>query len=92
MRTVSVSEAKNQLSALLDRVKAGEEALILERGVPVARLSPVAGGSGEGLALLERKGLVRRGLGQPVNLEALPWPEAKASTLELLLREREEGR
>lgn len=91
MRTISVSEAKNQLSALLDRVKAGEEALILERGVPVARLSPVSGGSGDGLALLERKGLIRRGLGQAVDLDALPWPN-KAGALEVLLRDREEGR
>jgi len=41
MKTTSVSAAKNGLSALLDRVKAGEAVLITERGVPIARIEPV---------------------------------------------------
>ncbi len=92
MRAVSVSEAKNRLSALLEWVKAGEEVLILDRGVPVARLSPVGQEREEGLLLLERKGLVRRGQGQAADLEALPWPKAQGDTLRALLAEREEGR
>lgn len=90
MRTISVGEAENQLGALLDRVKAGEEVLIVDKGVALARLSPVSGVNKEGL-VLERGGLIRRGLGQVVDLEALPWPK-KAGALELLRREREEGR
>jgi prevent-host-death family protein len=35
---VGVSEARNQLSALLDRVERGEIVIITRRGVPVARL------------------------------------------------------
>lgn len=42
MRSATVSQAKNGLSALLDQVKAGESILITDRGVPVARLEPVA--------------------------------------------------
>lgn len=91
VRTISDSEAKNQLGALLDRVKAGEVILIVEKGVPVARLSPVSGVAREGLALLDREGLIRRGLRQLVDLEALPWPK-EAGALEVLRREREEGR
>lgn len=40
MKTATITEAKNGLSALIDRVRAGESILILDRGRPVARLEP----------------------------------------------------
>ncbi len=40
MKTVNVHEAKTQLSRLLQRVAAGEEITIANRGTPVARLVP----------------------------------------------------
>ena len=40
-KEVNVHEAKTQLSRLLQRVSAGEEIVIANRGVPVARLVPV---------------------------------------------------
>lgn len=40
-KKVNVHEAKTQLSRLLQRVTAGEEIVIANRGVPVARLVPV---------------------------------------------------
>ncbi|MGC8904530.1 type II toxin-antitoxin system Phd/YefM family antitoxin [Thermus sp.] len=88
MRTVSVSEAKSRLSELLRQVQAGEEVLILDRGMPVARLSPALGPGG--LLRLERQGLLRRGKGNP-HLEDLPLPTPKESVLRALLEEREEG-
>ena len=42
MRTVNVHQAKTQLSRLLRAVATGEEIIIANRGVPVARLSPAA--------------------------------------------------
>jgi prevent-host-death family protein len=45
MTTASISEAKAKLSALLDRVKAGETVTITDRGVPVARIVPLNGAS-----------------------------------------------
>lgn len=56
-----MTDAKNRLSALLDRVRAGESVVITDRGVPVARLEPMASASDpEGrIARLERAGLVR---------------------------------
>lgn len=41
MKTASVTQAKNGLSALLERVKAGESVIITDRGVPVARIEPI---------------------------------------------------
>lgn len=40
-KSVGVHEAKTQLSALLERVAAGEEIVITRRGQPVAKLSAV---------------------------------------------------
>ncbi len=42
MKTVSIHEAKTQLSRLSRRVSAGEEIIIAKDGKPVARLVPVS--------------------------------------------------
>ena len=41
MHRASISDAKNNLSALIDRVRRGETVLICDRKRPVARLQPV---------------------------------------------------
>lgn len=38
---VGIRDLKNGLSGYIDRVKAGEEVIITDRGRPVARLSPL---------------------------------------------------
>ena len=40
MKPVAIAEAKAHLSALVERVEAGEEIVIARRGKPVARLVP----------------------------------------------------
>ena len=42
MNTVSLFDAKNRLSALIDQVEEGQEVTITRRGKPVARLVPIA--------------------------------------------------
>jgi prevent-host-death family protein len=42
MKKATISHAKNNLSQLIDWVKAGETVIILDRHVPVARLEPIA--------------------------------------------------
>jgi prevent-host-death family protein len=44
MAEVGAFEAKNKLSALLDRVEQGEEIVITRHGRPVAKLIPADGG------------------------------------------------
>ena len=54
--------AKNALSLLLDRVRNGQSITIEDRGVPVARLEPIArpGSDPDGRAArLERLGILR---------------------------------
>lgn len=53
---VAVSELRASLRAYLDRVRGGEELVVTERGVPVARLIPAQGETL--LERLEREGLV----------------------------------
>jgi prevent-host-death family protein len=96
MKRATITEAKNGLSALIDRVKAGETILITDRGVPVARLEPaVRADDDEGrLARLERAGIIRRGRGDPRwILDRPPTPTiGGASVVELLLEDRRSGR
>jgi prevent-host-death family protein len=63
MKTANVSEAKNNLSALLRRVKRGETITIYERKRPVAQLAPIDPASqteDEWIADLERRGILSR--------------------------------
>ena len=39
---VNIHEAKTNLSRLLEKVRAGQEVIIAKRGVPIARLCPLA--------------------------------------------------
>ncbi len=98
MKVATISQTKNQLSALLDRVRHGETILIVDRNRPVARLEPVvtAGGDNEDgrLSRLERAGLIRRGRrsGHEVLKKRPPKAVKGGDILEALLMDREEGR
>jgi prevent-host-death family protein len=95
MKTATITEAKNGLSALIDRVKAGESVVITDRGRPVAVLEPVPEGVDwdARIASLERRGLARRGTGK-LDLEALKAGRPDVGDLDvvkMLLEERESG-
>lgn len=95
MKTASITEAKNGLSALIDRVRAGDSVLITDRGVPVARIEPVVGVDPSGrLERLERAGVIRRGAA-PIPLDEIRTPAPSlpdgVSAVEALLEERRSG-
>lgn len=99
MKKATLTEAKNQLSALVAGLKGGAPVLIVDRGRPVARLEPVTGGLDSDLdgrlSRLIRDGIVRPGHGAPPRAlftEPPPRPKAGASVLAALLSERQEGR
>jgi prevent-host-death family protein len=98
MKKASITDAKNNLSALIDRVKGGSPVLIVDRGRPVARLEPVSGLQSDEdsrLARLVRDGVVRPAQGvSPKALFVTKPPRAKqgASAVRALLDERREGR
>lgn len=97
MKTASISEAKNRLSAYIDLVRKGETVLITDRSRPVAQLAPLTAGSPEWdqsrLSDLERKGVLRRASKPP--MKQLPSPvklPPGISILDALLDERRTGR
>ena len=62
MKKASITEAKNNFSALIDSVKGGSPVLIVDRGRPVARLEPVSARRPDDdrrLARLVLEGIVR---------------------------------
>jgi len=99
MKKATITEAKNQLSALIDRVRHGETIVITDRGRPVARLVSALTGAAEDpegrLARLERRGGLRLAAAEPPRaliLKRLPKVRKPAGVLETLLDERREGR
>lgn len=98
MKKASITEVKNNLSALIDGVKQGAPLLIMDRGRPVARLDAVRGSAEEDegrLARLVREGVIRPGRGVPAKslLSSKP-PRARkgSSAVGALLDERREDR
>jgi prevent-host-death family protein len=98
MKKASISEAKNNLSALIDSVKGGSPVVIMDRGRPVARLEPVSalGSDDDGrLTRLVREGVVRPARGavpRRVVTTNPPRPKGNASGVRALIDERREGR
>lgn len=100
MKTATISQTRNSLSALLDRVRHGETVVIVDRSRPVARLEPVIGARGPEqeagrLARLERAGLIRRGRGAPldeIHRVPPPRPARGGDVVATLLEERRRGR
>ncbi|HEX4696997.1 MAG TPA: type II toxin-antitoxin system prevent-host-death family antitoxin [Candidatus Udaeobacter sp.] len=97
MMTTSLTEAKNNLSKLIKKVRHGESVLIFDRNIPVARLEPLPPGSSEAdearLAELERHGVLKRGKDKvPKDFWKRLRPKLKGSAVEALLQERRETR
>jgi prevent-host-death family protein len=98
MRSVSVSWAKNNLSAILQEIRGGATVIITDRGTPVARLGPPGPTRGIPPAAIE---LAQRGLLVLPDREPsadwaknLPRPKLAggASAVAGLLDDRESGR
>ena len=97
MKTATVTEAKNGLSSLLRRVKAGESVLITDRGIPVARIEPIDAADDQSAQIdrLVRSGAVRPGTGR-LPRGFLKGPTTRvpraASVVDALIEERRTGR
>ena len=82
MSEFGLFEAKNKLSALVDRVEKGEEITITRRGTPVAKLVPLNPGFDRAKARAAVQGLLE--LRAKLKGPPLTWEEIKAM--------RDEGR
>ncbi len=98
MKKASITDAKNNLSALIDSVKGGSPILIVDRGRPVARLEPINGlhpDDDNRLSRLVRDGIARPARGAlPKALFTTKPPRVKkgASGVRALLADRRDGR
>ena len=87
MERVGVRELRQQASAILRRVAAGETFEVTDRGRPVAVLVRA---QSKGLDQLEAEGLIRSGQGDLLDIEPLPLPSQAVAPSELIERGREE--
>jgi prevent-host-death family protein len=93
-----VTEAKNRLSALLDRVRHGETVLIEDRGVAVAQLAPVPRSDrrvdADRIVRLERAGVLqpaRSSKAAPGLLSPPPRPKRSQPLSRLVIDDRKSG-
>ncbi len=95
MKSVNVAELKNRLSAYLNLARNGEEIIIRDRSLPIAKLIPFpAGDAGEDEILLVAAGKMR--LPEcPLDMDAfwkIPTGSLSANqAVAALLQDREEG-
>jgi prevent-host-death family protein len=97
MERVSISQLKDQLSAYLKKVRAGETVLVMDRNIPVARIDRIQQTEDETsrIAQLEAAGVLLPPRGPPLSLEELRRNRVVAPgarVLEALLEERREDR
>jgi prevent-host-death family protein len=99
MKRASITEAKNNLSRLIEEVKSGTTILILERNRPVARLEPVAADeatNNDRVSALVAQGLAtaphKRFDAASFLSRAMVRLPAGTSAVDALLTERERGR
>jgi prevent-host-death family protein len=98
MKPVSISVAKNTLSALIKKVRRGESITITDRGVPVARIVPPAPTAGIPAWAIElaQRGVLKLPELEPTSAwyEDLPRPRGQPSNaiVDALIEERRSGR
>jgi antitoxin (DNA-binding transcriptional repressor) of toxin-antitoxin stability system len=97
MKSVNVGELKNKLSAYLQLVRKGEEIIVRDRDLPIARILPC---KTESLSETDRRliatGVMKPPARGPVNwkkLWSMPGPDLSDDLARrAILEEREEGR
>lgn len=67
MTTVSLSQLKTHLSRYIREVQRGGEVQVTDRGVPVARLAPIAPSVGRAPSDELRERLIREGIVRPAS-------------------------
>jgi prevent-host-death family protein len=90
MKTAAVTDLKNRLSYYLRLVARGETVTVLDRGRPVAQITP-PGDAAEELQQLARAGLARLPVRKPArDLWTRPLPRSRASVSEALDEDRDD--
>lgn len=98
MFSINISSLKNELSAVLRRVRKGEDALVLDRDRPVAKISSVRAADHirndkDLINELEKRGIIKKATKKlPKDwFKKHPPLRIKGSAVRALLKEREEA-
>jgi len=92
MTQIGIRELNQRTSQVLDRVQAGEEIEITDRGIPIAELRPIRGARA-GLARLAAAGRLSPATVDPAILDSLPAaPADGVNVADLLAADREAER
>jgi prevent-host-death family protein len=91
MRQVGVRELRQNASVVLRRVEAGETVEVTDRGRPVARIIPIQPDD-DPLERLMAEGRVRRGVGNPFDIEPMEPVPGKMTLSEALAELRRDER
>ena len=93
--TVGIRELRNNLHSWLERVKAGEEVVVTERGKPIAQLTPLDSGRQKLQELIDL-GLVRPPLSKKrhkIDLSKIPSLQGAGPTLsDIVIEQRRQAR
>jgi antitoxin (DNA-binding transcriptional repressor) of toxin-antitoxin stability system len=97
MKSVNVAELKNKLSSYLQLVRKGEEIIVRDRDLPIARISPCKIETvSEADRRLIASGLMKPPAHGPINwkkFSSMPGPDLSENMARrAILEEREEGR
>lgn len=94
MKSVNIAELKNRLSVYLNEVRAGEEILVRDRNLPIARIVPLVAGPSQDdeLVGLAVQGKIRLGEGSiDDSFWGMPAPDVSPEILRRTLeQERDE--
>jgi prevent-host-death family protein len=94
MRSVNIADLKNNLSRYLNEVRQGEEVLVRDRNLPIAKIVPLStGDEEEELLALAAQGIIslpEKAKGFPKDFFTASLPKVKVDALKLLREERDE--
>jgi len=93
MKTINIAELKNKLSLYLNKVRIGDEIVVRDRDIPIAKIIPWHGEHDDQLLTLAKKGIVRLGNGQiDDHFWQLPAPRVSEKALrDAMIAEREDA-
>ncbi len=101
MKTATITNTKNHLSALLNFVRHGETIIITDRKRPIAQICPTQNNNincNDQLIILEKQGLLKPAKTKSAKKRKKifktipPKPKGNVSVLDALLKERAGGR
>ena len=89
---VGIRELRAKLSSYLDRVKAGEDVIVTERGRPVARISAPDGMDTLARLIAEGRVTPARRPKTPIDLDKLPRMRDGGSLSDIVIEQRRSSR